>query len=384
MKLIVRVLLVLLPALVVASCSEKDPIQAKLKQIQEYKSQISDLKAKIEVLEIQLAEEDPEYAKETRKATLVTTLPIVKDKFEHFVAVSGNVESRRNIVLSAESMGNVVQIPVKEGDYVKQGSLIIALDSEILENNIAEVKTQLELAKIMFEKQAKLWEQHIGTEVQYLQTKNNKESLERRLATLKAQLSKNHIYAPFDGNIDKINVRVGEKAQPGMPLARIVSQKDMYIKADLSESFVGRFKSGDEVLIDLPSLDKKLSSTISAVGEVINPANRTFSIEVKLPAQESVLKPNMLAILKVKDFEQQDAVAVPVNLIQRDNHGEFVFIVDQSSQTPIAKKVHIERGLTYKDRSLILNGLSGGELLIDKGFREVNDGMVVKEVEGYN
>ena len=233
----------------------------------------------------------------------------------------------------------------------------------------------------MFEKQSNLWNQKIGTEVQYLEAKNRKESLENEMSNVKTQISKSQIRAPFDGTIEDVLVKEGEMATLGSPLVRIVNHKDMYIKADMSESYIGQFKKGDKISIHFPSIDRSIESTISSVGQVIDENNRTFSVEAMLPDLDFAVKPNLLAIVKVRDFEMSDAVVIPSKLIQMDNKGDYVFVVDQKNDESLAKKIRIERGITYQNSTMIISGLNGNEMLVNEGFRDVADGGKVKAVE---
>lgn len=257
----------------------------------------------------------------------------------------------------------------------------MSMDVEIYQRSLDQLKTELTLAETMFEKQSNLWSQNIGTEVQYLESKNRKESLENQIANIRTQVSKSQIRAPFSGTIENVVVREGEMAQMGSPLVRIVNHRDMYIKADLSESHIGKFKKGDKVIIHFPSINKTIESRISSVGQVIDEMNRTFSIEALLPLTSFTIKPNLLAVVKMKDFENNNAVVLSTKLIQKDNKGDFVFIVENDNDESIAKKIKIERGITYKNNTMITSGLSGTEILINEGFREVADGNKVKVVE---
>jgi RND family efflux transporter MFP subunit len=198
---------------------------------------------------------------------------------------------------------------------------------------------------------------------------------------VKTQISKSQIRAPFDGTIEEVVVKEGEMAQIGSPLVRIVNHHDMYVKADLSESNIGNFKKGDPVIIYFPSIDKTIKSKISSVGQVIDENNRTFSIEALLPVTDFTIKPNLMVVVKMKDFEVDDAVVIPSKLIQRDNLGDFVFITESDSDELVAKKVQIDRGVTYKSNTLIKGGLTGSETLINEGFRDVAEGSKVKVVE---
>jgi membrane fusion protein (multidrug efflux system) len=368
-------------AISVSSCEQKDPLQAKKEELKTKKAELQKVKASITELEKEIAVIDPEFAKKNRRATLITAATVDKQTFEHYVEVSGAVKSRKNVMISAENMGNINRILVKEGNEVKKGQLIMSMDVELYQRNLDQLKTELSLAETMFKKQTNLWNQNIGTEVQYLESKNRKESLENQIANIKTQISKSQIRAPFQGTIENVLVREGEMAQPGSPLVRIVNHRDMYIKADLSESHIGKFKKGDKVSIQFPSIDQTIESKISSVGQIIDEQNRTFSIEALLPPTNFTIKPNLLAIVKIKDFEKNDAIVISTKLIQKDNKGEFVFIVENDSNESIAKKVQIDRGITYKNNTLITSGLFGNELLINEGFREVADGNKVKVVE---
>lgn len=381
MKRVLRYFTIVLSFAVLATACQQDEVAKKKEELKKYKSEVLALNSKIQNLEQEIAAIDPEFAKANRQATLVTTIPVEQGTFEHYVEVSGSVESRKNITLSAESMGNIEQILVKEGGNVRRGQLLLKLDDEVLRNNIREVETSLELARSVFEKRKNLWEKNIGTEIQYLEAKNNKETLESKLATLKSQLKQANVTAPFSGSIDKVWVREGEMAQPGSPMIRMISLEDMYIEADISEAFVGQFKPGQPATVTFPALGEEFESKIAAVSKVIDENNRTFSIEIELPKSDFLVKPNMISVIKLKDFAKNNAVIVPTNLIQMDKYGDYIYVMHNSDTTKIAKKIKIEKGKTYKNKTLVEEGLSGDELLIDEGFREVTDGNLVKEVE---
>jgi len=364
-----------------SSCEKKDPLEAKKEKLEAKKTELQKIKASIVELEKEISAIDPDFAKKNRKATLITISPIEKGIFEHFVEVSGAVKSRRNVLISAENMGSINRIYAKEGAEVKKGQIILTLDTELLQRSLDQLETEYALAKTMFEKQSNLWKQNIGTEVQYLESKNRKESLENEIANIKTQISKSQIRAPFEGTIEEVFVKEGEMAQIGSPLVRVVNHRDMYVKADVSESYIGNFKKGDRVIINFPSINQTIESTISSVGQVIDEMNRTFSIEALLPETEFAIKPNLMVVVKIKDFVQDNAVVIPSKLIQNDNKGEFVFIAEEDSNELIAKKIQIDRGITYKNNTMITSGLTGNEILINEGFRDVADGSRVKIVE---
>lgn len=355
-----------------ASCGPKDEISIKKEELAKMKSEAASLRTSIETLEKEIAVLDPEFAKENRKSILISTTNVEKIHFEHFVEVTGSVLSKKNVSISGEVLGRIQEITAVEGMRVTKGQILAKIDAETILRNIDEVEKQLELANILFEKQDRLWKQQIGTEIQYLEAKNRKESLQTNLATLKSQQSKTLVRAPFNGTVETVQVRLGELVQPGVPMFQFVGDSDLFIEADVSEKYVGLIQRGDSVEVSFPSVEKDLKARITTVGAIINPNNRTFKIEIAVPSLD-FLKPNMISVIKIKDYENKTAVTVPNYLILQDNKGDYVFTVDES----LSKKRYIKRGKTYKEVTEVLEGLTGSEVLIDKGFREVGDNFVV-------
>jgi len=354
------------------SCGPKDDLSIKKEDLAKMKSEAATLRNSIESLEKEIAVLDPEFAKENRKSVLITTIKVEKKHFEHFVDVTGSVMSKKNVSISGEVLGRIQEITAVEGMRVSKGQILAKIDGESIVRNIDEVEKQLELAMILFEKQERLWKQQIGTEIQFLESKNRKESLETNLATLKTQQSKTVVRAPFNGTVENVQVRLGEFVQPGMPMIQFIGDSDLFIEADISEKYVGLIQKGDSVEVSFPSINENLKSKISSVGAIINPNNRTFKVEIGIPSLE-FLKPNMISVIKIKDYESKTAVTVPNYLILQDNKGDYVFTVDES----LSKKRYIKRGKTYEQVTEVLEGLNGSEVLIDKGFREVGDNFSV-------
>ncbi|MDN3202793.1 efflux RND transporter periplasmic adaptor subunit [Algoriphagus sediminis] len=348
--------------------AEESPVETKVAELAELRNQASELQMQIQELEKEISTLDPDFAQANKKSILITTAEVKQGKFQHFVELTGSVLSKKNVSISSESQGTILEIPVTEGMRVNRGQLLARIDSEVIQKNIDELETTLDLATTLYEKQARLWEQEIGTEIQYLEAKNRKESLERSLASLETQLSKTMIRAPFTGTIETVNVRLGELVQPGAPMFQFIGESDLYIEADVSETYIGVIDKGDSVNVYFPNLDKKIATKVSSVGAVINPNNRTFKVEVFLPNMANI-KPNMISVLEVRDYENEDAIVVPSHLILSDNRGDYVYAVEDG----IAKKKYVDRGQTYDMETEILSGLNAGEVLVDKGFREVGD-----------
>lgn len=357
------------------SCSSDtgEGLDAKKTELEKLKAQSTELAESIKELETEIATLDPEFAKLGQKTILITTATARKGNFEHFVEVTGSVLSKKNVSISAEASGLVLEVPAVEGMRAKKGQVLARINAESIQRNIDELQNSLDLATTLFEKQERLWKQEIGTEVQYLEAKNRKEGFERSLKTLKTQLDKGVIRAPFDGTVETVQVRTGELVQPGMAMFQFVGESDLFIEADISESYIGVMSKGDSVDVSFPSLNQEFKTKVSAIGSIINPNNRTFKVEVFLPRMQN-LKPNMIAVLRIKDYENTDGVTVPSHLILSDNKGDYLFIIAEN----VAKKTYVKRGKTFGDESEILEGLAGNEVLVDKGFREVGDNFNVK------
>lgn len=362
----------------VISCGsqDSDDLEGKKATLQQYKDEASELNAKIEALEKEIAALDSGFANQQRKAMLITTTSVGLEDFAHYVEITGAVLSKKNVSISAEVSGRIQEIKAVEGMRLRKGEVLAEVDTETIDRNIEEVETQLELANIIFEKQKRLWDQQIGTEVQFLEAKNRKEILEKNLASVSTQRDRATIRAPFDGTVEEVNIRLGEMVQPGTPIINFVGESDLYIEGDVSERYVGILERGDSVEVRFPSINRELMTRITAVGGVIDPNNRTFKIEASLPRAEKV-KPNMISVIRIKDYENKGAVTVLTNLILQDNEGEYVFVVENDA----AKKAYVKRGLTYQGKTEVLEGLKGDEKLVDKGFREVSENVKVSTAQ---
>ena len=366
--------------LILAACSQNTTLDEKKSELADLRTQSKELNQKIKALEGEIKTEDPTFEQVQVQTTLVSVMEVPTKEFHHKIEVRGSVESRRNIMISAEIPGRINEIKVREGERVTKGQLLMVLDAESIARSIDELKTQLDLAKIVYERQTRLWQQNVGSEIQYLEAQNKVESLEKRLASLNTELNKTRIKAPFSGSIDSVPIKEGEFAMMGMPLVRVVSLSELYIKADVSERFVGKFEQGDVVEVYLPANEEVVISEIVAVSDVINLENRTFNVEVDLSSINQELKPNMMVILQLTDYRNENAMVIPTKIIQNDDIGPFVFKVTDNGSGKIAEKLHIETGASYRSMTEVFKGLTKGEQIIDQGFRELSDGMAVRIV----
>jgi len=355
--------LVLLSILIV-SCSGTDP-RAELEQL---KKQRQDLDAKITELEETLAKTDTTQA--GLKATEVAVSPVQSRIFKTYIEVQARVDADQNVFLSTGMPGTITKINIKVGDKVTQGQVLAETDSRLIQQQISDLQTNYELAKQVYEKQKELWEQKIGTEIQYLQAKSNKESLEKKLATLEEQLRMSKIVSPIDGTVDGVNIKIGQTVAPGMNAITVVNFSNLKVKADVAESYSARIKTGDEVLIYFPDNKDSIVSKINYASRTINLLNRTFAIEALLNTTQE-LQPNMVAKLKINDYSSpKPCVVLPVKFIQKSSTGNYVLVAEKGI---VVKKV-ITIGKEYSGLAEITSGLNEGEQLIVKGYDLVIDG----------
>lgn len=347
--------------------------------LQVLKERRDSLKTKLDALTGELTEVEEAIAKAagTYDVVNVTALRAVPSTFKHYFTVQGNIETNRNAEVYPETQGIIKNVLVQEGDRVSRGQALMTIDTELLEKNIAEIETQYALAKDIFERQERLWEQNIGSEVQYLEAKTNKERLENSLATLNKQISQGTVRSPFSGVVDQVSPKIGEMATPAMSVARIVSLNEMYVTADVSENYVPYVNEGMNVEVVVPDVDT-IPSTIRRVGRFIKPDNRTFEVTVGLEDHEH-LRPNMYCALRINDTHLDSAMVVPASMVQQDTRNrEFLYVLEKQNDIYVVKKRLVTTGQSYRGNILIESGLEDGDLIVDKGARRVVDGQEVE------
>lgn len=339
--------------------------------LREKRAAMEELTKDIERLEKEITEISPLTEKKKR---LVTTAKLSRKDFKHFVEIQGTVQSDDFVSASSEVGGRILQLSVKEGDNVSKGQVIARLDMEQVDKQIAEIEKGLELAQDVFERQERLWKQNIGSEIQYLQAKNNKERLEKSLETVKFQLSKSRVHAPIAGVVEKVMLKEGELASPGYPIIQILNTSKVKVVAEVPENHLTAVKKGEAVTIKFPALNKEIPARISLIGKTIHPANRTFDVEVDLSNTDGLLKPNLLALMMINDFTEKNAVSVPLELVQQEANGtSYVFVKVDGAEGAIAKKIVVKTGLSYEGEILVTEGLSGDEELIVAGARNITE-----------
>jgi len=353
-----------------------DELEATKKELKGLQKEEAEIATKIRELELKIAKLDTNALKEP-EGVLVSTKMIRPGTFDHYIEVQGVAESNENIQMSTEIGGIVRQILVNEGDQVSEGQLLLKLADDVFQNNIGELQTSLDLAETIYKKRKNLWDKNIGSELQYLQAKNQMEGLQKKIQTILSQKKKTEIKAPFTGTIDEIFINEGEMAFPGMPVLRIVNLRNINMKADVSEAYIGSFSKGDSVTVEFPSIHKEASATISAVGQYIHPMNRTFKVEIKLANSDLILKPNLLGIIHLRSQVLLDALVVPTKYIQQDKGQNFVFITKREGKETQAQKKNIEIGLSYRGATVVTSGLNPNIELIADGSRTLADGDLI-------
>ncbi|WP_077924207.1 efflux RND transporter periplasmic adaptor subunit [Spirosoma sp. 209] len=351
---------------------KKNDLEGKRAELSELKAKQAELNTQIKTLEGEVAKLDPKKKEEARVKDVVVS-PITASTFRRYVELQGTIDAKNNVQVSPKSGGAVTAVYVVEGSSVRAGQLLARLDDQILRTSLEEIKTQLSLANTVFEKQANLWKQQIGTEIQYLQAKNNKESLERRLATLNSQLSQSNVTAPISGVVDKVLAKVGSSAAPGVPMFQIVNLSQLKVKANVADTYAGSVKKGDEVIVRFPDVNRELKTRVNFVSTTVDPLSRTFTIEAPLPSDRS-LKPNMLAQIKINDVNKADALVINQNLIQNTESGQLVYVAVNEGGKKVAKSRKITPGQSYGGQIEIIAGLKPGDQLVTQGYQELTDG----------
>ena len=346
----------------------------KKTQLEKLKEQRAKLDGEIKKLETEIGTINP--APVAEKSREVGVMELTPKKFDYFVQTQGAVEAIDNILVSAKTMGVISTVYVREGEVVKRGQTLAQIDNSVIVSNINELKGSIELANTVYQRQKNLWDQKIGTEVQYLQAKNNKESLEKRLATLNEQLDMSKIKSPIDGSVDEVDVKIGQNVAPGMPALRVVSFDKLKMKANVSEAYVVQIKTGNKVVVTFPDINKEIEAKVTFVGKTINQLSRTFPVEVALPSYAD-LRPNMSGVLRVVFQTVPDAMTVPVNVVQEINGQKVVYIAVTEGTKTIARRKVVEVAGIYGNVAQI-KGLNAGDKVIVVGYQGLNDGEFVK------
>jgi len=379
--------LTLISAIVLTSCggdknkSVEDIIATNdLETIRQKKVELDasaqEISAQLKQLEKSIKDLDPQ-----EKIPLITTFHAKNAVFNHFVELQGNVNTKQNLVIYPEFSGVLTRVYVKEGQKVSKGQILAKIDDGGLSQQLSQLKIQAGLAKTTFERQERLWNQKIGSEIQYLQAKATYEAQLEATKQLQQQVGKTVVRAPFRGTIDDVITDQGSVVAPGQSqLFRIVNLDDMYIETDVPERYVSDITEGKEVKVNFPVLGKNVDAKVRQAGNFINPANRTFKVEVAIPNKDISIKPNLTAKLRINDYTNKNAILIPQSIISENAEGQqYVYtITDKVENKAKVKREIIETGKTQGDYIEVLSGIENGEEIIDEGARSVKDGQEVK------
>lgn len=372
MKTIKISLISLITVLTIIACKEDKKAQlAKLKKQQEELSQkISDLEK--EVADTTSADDS--------KILKVTLQEIKPTEFKHFIEVQGRLDGEDNVDVQPEGAGGTVtEILVNIGDAVSKGQALARLNSAALADQLKALQANYELAKENFDRQQRLWDQKIGSEMQYLQAKANKDALAGQLSALKEQINMATIKSPINGAVEEVNIKIGSVASPASPIPafRVVNFTSVKVKADVAEAYSDRISVGDNVTVSFPDIGRDMDAKITAVSRFINSSNRTFLVEARLNTNKTGFKANMIAVLKINDYKSENTVTIPVNYIQSDPNGNFVYIAQNSGKKTVAKKAFIEQGQSYNGVVEITKGLKPGDKVITSNYLELEEGETI-------
>ncbi|MDH3382260.1 MAG: efflux RND transporter periplasmic adaptor subunit [Flavobacteriaceae bacterium] len=383
-----KIYTIIILTLILSSCGEgqKKSVESVIESndLTEIRNKKAEIVSEQKIINDKLKQLDEAIAKldHVKKVPLITTFKANDTLFNHYLELQGSVNTKNLLVIYPEFSGILTDVYVKEGQNVKKGQLLAKIDDGGLSQQLSQLEIQSELAKTTFERQQRLWEQKIGSELQFLQAQSNYEAQSKAVSQLQQQVEKTFVRAPFSGTIDDVITDQGSVVFPGQTqLMRIVNLSNMYIETDVPEKYISKISKNKSVLVEFPVLGKTMQSKIRQVGHYINPANRTFKVEIAIPNTEKHIKPNLTAKLKINDYSNKNAILIPQSIISENAKGEqYIFVVrnKNNENEAVAEKIFIKTGQTQGDNIEILNGLISGDEIINEGARSVKDGQAVK------
>ncbi|MES2279409.1 MAG: efflux RND transporter periplasmic adaptor subunit [Bacteroidota bacterium] len=363
--------LYIVTVMALAACSQKP---------KDYKTQLADLKKQQADVAAQIAKIQTEHpAPDSSKITDVGVYEIKTGQFTNYVQIQGKIDAQDNVTAYPQMQATITNIYVKPGQHVSTGQVLVQLDNSVLKQQIAQVEANVNLAGTVYQRQKNLWDQKIGTEVQFLQAKANYDAGQKQLAGVREQSAMYTIKSPISGTVDQMDLKLGQVATPGQTGIRIVNADVLKVKADVPESYSGVVAQGNKVQILVPDANDSLVTNLTFAAKVIDPTSRSFAIEVKLPERKT-LRPNMTAILKIASYTKNAAIVIPVKAIQKSETGDFVFV----NNNGVAKKVIVKAGETYGGQTEILSGLKVGDALVTDGASDLEDGDRIKVLASGN
>lgn len=384
-----KIFSLLILTLVLASCggdkeaSVEDIIATgDLKKIKEKKTALETEQSTI-ADQLQLLNDKIEALDTNKRLSQITTFKATQQSFDHYLELQGNVSTKQNIVITPEFNGVLTTVYVKEGQRVSKGQTLAKIDDGGLSQQLAQLQIQTDLAKTTYERQKRLWDQKIGSEMQYLQSKSSYEAQQKAVENLKSQIAKTIVKAPFNGTIDDVITDQGTVVAAGQSqLFRIVNLSNMYIETDVPETYITNVTKGKKVIVEFPVLGKTYDASVRQAGSFINPANRTFKIEVAVPNKDKNIKPNLTAKMKINDYSSEKAYLIPQSVISENAKGEqYIYVIqDVVNNIGTTKRVIIKTGKAQGDIIEVLGGIEPNMEVIKEGARSVKEGQEVEIV----
>jgi RND family efflux transporter MFP subunit len=347
--------------------------EAKLEAL---KKQHDKVAQQIEQLEKEIAASGDSTAVDAT-GTFVSVQEVNFVPFNHYIEVQGKLDGDQNIAIYPETMGNLTHVYVKAGQHVNSGQVLASVNDASYQEQLKSLETNYELANETFLKQENLWKQQIGSEMQYLQSKSSKESLESQLEALKKQIDMTRIKSPISGVVEESMVKVGQAVSPAMPAFRVVNFSSLKVSADVAEAYNSKVNVGDNVVVYFPDIQKEIDAKITFCSKYINPTNRTFSVEAMLKGTGN-FKANMVCVLRINDYQNNQAIVLPINVIRSDNKGQYILLATQENDQYLARKKAVQVGQVYNGQAEIVGGLEKGQKIITGGYLGLNEGEVVR------
>lgn len=366
-----KILYIPVLVLLAAACTNKP--KDKKTELADLQKQQADINSKVAKLQSEVGSAD------SGKTTDVSTIVIKQVTFTNYVQLQGKIDAQDNVTAYPQASAIITGLFVKPGQHVTKGQVLAQLDNSVMQQNVAQSEAQVELNQTLYNRQKNLWDQKIGTEVQFLQAQTTLQSSKKALAGLKQQAGLYRIVSPISGTVDQMDLKLGQVASPGQTGIRVVNADVLKIKADVPESYSGSVNTGNEVKILVPDAKDSLVTKVTFAAKVIDPTSRSFGVEIKLPVRKT-LRPNMTAIIQIANYAKANAIAIPVKAIQKSEDGDFVYI----NENGIAKRVNVKSGTTYGGQTEILSGLKAGDQLITEGASDIENGDKIKVLQSAN
>lgn len=355
----------------------KNELEKKKADLNKKKEKLVKLQKEIAELEDFIAKNDTSAKVDKKKQ--VNIVVVKPQPFQHFIELQGTVDSEENAFVSPAAPGLITNINVKVGDRVSRGTIMASTESSALQSTLVEVNTALDLATVAYEKQKRLWDQKIGSEIQYLQSKTQMESLQARQKAVQGQLAMTRVIAPFNGTVDDVALKLGEMASPGYNGIRVVNLDKMKVTAKVSDTYVSKVKKGAAVNVFIPDMNKSIDTKIAFVSQNINSMSRSFTIDIKLDNKDKMLKPNLIAKVRINDETIDNAIVIPSKILQKNQDGSFYILiaVKQKNGIMTAKKLDIKTGADYNGQTVVTEGLKDGDIIITDGYQDLIDGQTI-------